>query len=259
MSAVTEGGRIQNEAMRMQEQAEVGVQTNAQNVQVAGDTGAQGGARAAQFPRKFSARSDRDDLVRMKMEMMDEDGMTPFGQVQFTERDARWLMEKQKAQEAANFDKWFGANFHTNDVAGRAVAQELYPRYYEERERHMTERAKLALRIKLMELRGPKSEEDLLVLYGLQSGILQLDDGWDKIGFNFEDSNMNDPRNGFKRGLLSLRRLFATNDNRLQNARVDAPFGNPEYTRPNDLRANVPAEYGGNQTWTTGMLNNLLG
>jgi hypothetical protein len=67
----------------------------------------------------------------------------------------------------------------------------------------MTERAKFALRVKLLLLRGPKNEKDIILLWGLQTGQVELDRDWDVIGPSqvAPDAGVEAPR--FRNGLLN--------------------------------------------------------
>ncbi len=231
MSAPAAGARIQNQHAKMTADARLGVVTHDQDR----EGKVQGGAAAFSFPNSFSAASPRDEIVDLKRQLMDDNGMSPFGQVQFSERDARWLLEKQQATEQANFDSWFGSQFHKNDVASRQFAQQVYPEYYDERERKMTERAKLALRINLIKLRGPRNEEDLITLYGLQTGKIRLEDGWDKIGVSYKKvSDQTGPGAPvrFSRGLLSVRKFLSQAERTANLATGQNPFGEVSVADP---------------------------
>lgn len=131
---------------------------------------AQSGAQTTgAFPRKgFSARSARDEITAEKMQMIAANaggvaGQTPFGQVVASDADFKWLQKKRETEAYANLDAWIGKNFHTDDVTARKWLQEIWPDYYESREQLMIERAKFALRVKLLKLRGPKTEKDLVL------------------------------------------------------------------------------------------------
>ncbi len=94
MSAVREGGALVDLGRRTTEALEGGVTTGTKN-----DVGVQGGAQASQFPRKFDARSPMDDVMRMRQQISDGAGKTPFGDLQYTDEVARWMIDKEKAVE----------------------------------------------------------------------------------------------------------------------------------------------------------------
>lgn len=172
------------------------------------------------FPRGgLTSRSARDELMKEKMEFMDKDtGMSPFGQVMATDADFKALLKKRETEAAANFDAWVGKNFHVNDVTVRRWLQETYPNYYKVREREMIDRAKRALQVKLLELRGPKTQKDLILLWGLQTGQIKLDRDWDRVGpSTFEnDYSEQDEQERFAKGLFNPLR-YLSDDEREKN------------------------------------------
>ena len=166
------------EAQVFTERMRDGVYTSAPDT----STTPQGGAAAVSFARKFDAKDKMDDEMNLKMQLMDKDGMTPFGQVYYDDKVGRWLERKEAAAEAANFDSYFGSNFNKNDLASRQWAQQIHPEWYAAREREMAERAEMVLKLKGIQLRGPQSADDLRMMYLIESGRVQLPADWDQIG-----------------------------------------------------------------------------
>lgn len=120
--AASEGGHLANEAQDMSEKFQQGVVTGTAN-----DTGTQGGAKAVQFQRKFGGADPMDNEMNQRMQLMDEDGMTPFGQVYYDDKVGKWLERKAQVEEVANLDAWFNSNFNKNNLADRQFAQQIYP------------------------------------------------------------------------------------------------------------------------------------
>ena len=179
------------------------------------------------YPRGgLSARDPRDERMAEKMQFVAAGkaaggvaGQTQLGQVVATDSDFDWLARKRETEAAANFDGWIGNNFHTNDVVKRKWLQEVYPEYYEAREQLMIDRAKFALRVNLLKLRGAANEKDLVLAWGLQTGRIKLDDGWDQIGYQPPGGfNATTQQARFKDGLFSVKRY-------LSQAELDANAG----------------------------------
>ena len=208
----SQGRKLVSKTTNMSEQLEAGMTTHAAPTLAANDA-----VPTGSFPRKgFEARDARDELMAEKMQFIDKrDGMSPFGLVTASDADFRWMQKKRETEALANFDAWAGANFHSNDPALRKWHQEINPSYYEERERIMVERAKMALRIKLLKLRGPKTEEDLITIWGLQTGRIKLDADWDRVGpfeGNAAQHNHTTQVERFKNGLFSFRRYLSLDE-----------------------------------------------
>ena len=141
MSA-SEGMKLANEGQRLTEKMARGVITAPASTQ-----GVQGGAQAVQFERNFTARDPMDDEMNTKMQLMDKEGMTPFGQVYYDDKVGKWLERKEAMNEVANFDAYFNREFNKNDLASRQFAQQIYPEFYSSREREMMVRAEEVVKL----------------------------------------------------------------------------------------------------------------
>ena len=226
----SKGSRIVSENVKTTKDAESGIYTHGADDRASA-------VATGSFPRGgLQARDPRDELVSEKAQMMNKQtGMTPFGQVQATDADFKWMQKKREADQLANFDSWAGENFHSNDPATRKWHQEVNPEYYESRERLMVDRAKLALRIKLMKLRGPKNEKDLMLWWALQTGRIQLDRDWDVIGPFSDDKNRKfdqaKEQERFKGGLFNIRRYQTSGERDTAQAGTSA-YGDTGLNNP---------------------------
>jgi len=215
------GSRILDQTKAATKAAQSGVYTHTLPNQGQGPSPAQ---MTQAFPRGGLTRmSGRDELMKEKMEFMDKDGMTPFGQVHATDADFEWLRRKRETEAEANLDAWVGTNFHTGDVTTAKWLSEIYPHYYEVREREIMDRAKFALRVKLLLLRGPKNPKDLILLWGLQTGQIELDRDWDRVGPSTKSPTMSDEQKRFKKGLFNPLK-YLSDDERKTN---ETAYGNP--------------------------------
>lgn len=232
--APKQGMHLAKEAQAFSEKMRDGVVT-ANEVRTGG---VQGGAYAAQLPRKFEAYDRMDDEMNTKMQLMDQDGMTPFGQVYYDERVGKWLQKKEAAAEAANLDSWFNKEFNKNDLASRQLAQELYPDFYKTRERELLDRMQEVYKLKMIQLRGPQSKEDLYKLWLLNTGRVVLPPDWDRIGASPQvdaagNVDTRAARRQFMTGLVRMP-LFQSANQRdayaASNRRNNMPISNPAAT-----------------------------
>ncbi len=165
--------------------------------------------QAPTYSRRFNDGVTAADEARQLKQKLITDastGATPFGVATFDEKDARALLAKEAQVKEADFDGWFGANFQVSDLPTRQLAAKLNPDYYNSREKQMVERAKMALRIHLIQFRGPRDEEDLRILYGLATGDIVLGANWDKIGA--DDMSVSDGRTMLREQLTLPARIF---------------------------------------------------
>jgi hypothetical protein len=231
MSAPQEGMHLAREAQRLTEKMRDGVVTGEVTA-----ADAQGGAVAGQFQRKITAYDRMDDEMNTKLQLMDNQGMTPFGQVYYDERVGKWLQRKAAAAETANLDTWFNKEYNKNDLASRQLAQELYPEFYESRKRELLDRMQEVYNLKMIELVGPQSKEDMYKLWLINTGRVVLPPDWDRIGADPTAGKTDSQRASwnqqtFKQGLVRMP-LFSTKVDRDQNA-IDTraagmPIANPQ-------------------------------
>lgn len=188
-----------------------------------------GGNMTANFARRgLDAEDPRDEIMRTKMELIKAGkttGMTEFGMVTVTEEDMAWLRKKKDVEQKYALDRWIGENFATSDVVTRAWLQEVYPDYMDEREQVLVDRAKFALRVNLLLLRGPKNHKDLVLYWALQQGLVKLDRDWDRIGpgsYKYDEAT---EKTRFKSGLMNPWR-YKSDTERLANQKSNDRAGN---------------------------------
>lgn len=180
-----------------------------------------------QYPRRgFEAFDPRDEMMRVKMDLIQKGqrtGMTKYGLVTVSEEDLAWLAKKRDTEAKFKFDRWIGENFNTNDVVTRQWLQQTYPEYHDVREQALVDRAKFALRVHLLMMRGPKNHKDLVLYWGLQQGLIKLDRDWDKIGAGVTEVNDKEEQKRFKKGLMNPWR-YKSDSERTKNMAEPNPF-----------------------------------
>lgn len=230
MSAVREGGKLANQARDLSDVMAPGVITAPP-----AQGGQQGGAAAGNMPRKFGGADPYDDVMNMRQQLSDGQGKTPFGDLEYTDEVARWQIRKQKIAELAEFDSWFGKNYNVNDLAGRTFAQEVNPEYYSAREREIMTKAKMAAKLKMIQLRGPKNKEDLYMVWLIESGRVVLPPDWDRIGSSGKEAFVADTEKAhLGRGMFRQPRFT----NEQQRARQTTSDANPFQSNDPDAAAN---------------------
>lgn len=201
--AAVRGKRLNRVAQDWSNAMDGGVKTSDNKTDAAG-------REVPTYTRRFNdGVSAADEALQLKTKLITDKrtGATPFGVATFDEKDARLLLKKQAEAKEADFDGWFGENYHLADLPTRQLAAKLNPDYYASREREMVQRAKMALRIKLIDFRGPRDEEDLRIKYGLETGDIVLGEGWDRIGGD-EEQTTSQGRNKLHRDMSLAARIF---------------------------------------------------
>lgn len=195
-------------------------------------TGAPGGTPSsgnvtASFPRgDLGAEDPHDELVRMKQEFLqgNNEARTQFGVVHATDKDFEWLRKKRETEVQANFYKWVTENFHTHDVTRRKWLQEVMPEFYDSLEKQLVNKVKLATRIKLILMRGPKNEKDLVLIFALENGLVKLDRDWDRVGPSMDKPDEAQEQQRFRANLLNPPRYQSDARRKKQQQEGPNPF-----------------------------------
>lgn len=129
------------------------------------------GSEAAQFPGRYYEGDESDDLQSIKHQLASEKRPAPI-----TDADAERVMRKTAAVEVAKEEEWFQNQwaFNSSNPTMQRWAQGVFPEYFNRREQVLEEQAQLQLAIAKMMLRGPRSREDLDLLYAIDSGVVQV-------------------------------------------------------------------------------------
>lgn len=89
--------------------------------------------------------------------------------------------------------------------------------FYASREREMMAKAKEAMSLKMIQLRGPQSKEDMYKLWLINTGRVVLPEDWDRIGAAPQQPDTKEQQNLFREGLIRIPK-FLPSANRGQNA-----------------------------------------
>jgi hypothetical protein len=104
-------------------------------------------------------------------------GATPFGLVTAPDWLPEWLEHKEAIQEEELFEKWFGKMFNMADPIQKQMSMKLLPEFWDRREELLKAKFDVMKRAALINLRGPQTKEDLIFLYGVNSGKIVLPTG----------------------------------------------------------------------------------
>ena len=129
---------------------------------------------AEQFPTDGLTRqkTEEDVLMEEKLALVDDQGVTPFGKLIAEDRDFKWLQSMREQEAEADFMQWFATNFDLWSPAQKALAQEMWPDFYAQRESLIGKKLKLMKKIAKIKLNGPKTKKDLQLLYALEAGFI---------------------------------------------------------------------------------------
>lgn len=160
-------------------------------------SGQLGGSEAAQFPARYYEPDDRDDYMALKGELASKERPAPV-----TDEDISAILKKRAAVEVAKQENWFQNSwrFDSSDPNKQRWAQSVFPEYFARREQVIDEQTMLQNAMAKIKLRGPRSREDLDLLYAIDMGLV---DPEDKAIWNITGEDLDEPR----RGLFNPRRI----------------------------------------------------
>lgn len=163
MDPKTQGQALLSKLRKMQIASEQG-QTLHRESRVAG-------SEAASMPARYFEGDEDDDLQAIKHQLASAARPAPI-----TDSDAERVMRKTAAVEVAKEEEWFQNQwmFNSSNPTMQRWAQGVFPEYFARREQVLEEQAQLQLAIAKMKLRGPRSREDLDLLYAIDSGVVDV-------------------------------------------------------------------------------------
>jgi hypothetical protein len=173
---------------------------------------AEAGSEAAQFPARYYEPDPGDDVAALKGQLASAARPAPV-----TDSDVSAILRKRAAVEVAKQENWFQNSwtFNSSDPNKQRWAASVFPEYFNRREQVIDEQTMLQNALAKIKLRGPRSREDIDLLYAIDMGIVDPDKNaiWDIKG-----TNLNSPR----RGLFNPLRLKIGDKQALLQ-----PLGNP--------------------------------
>ncbi len=123
-------------------------------------------------------------------------GVAMVGEDYFAYQD-----RKRKMLQRADFESWLMSQVDYSSPEKVAYWKEKFPRLFEARESLWKDQQEIQSRFALIQMRGPQDEDDYILIYMLQRGLLKLPKGplWQPSGV-LQDT--------FERGLFNWKRFF---------------------------------------------------
>lgn len=125
-------------------------------------------------PAEYFEPDDYDSYAQAKRYLTEKARTGDGGlgtEVQVTEQDVKYLLGQETKEELLNFDRWFYALLKPgSDPNKLKLARELYPDFFRRREREINRQVDICTKLAKMGLHGPKTEEQIKLLYLLDTG-----------------------------------------------------------------------------------------
>ncbi len=161
------------------------------------------GSTTAKFPAQIQHGDPRDKRYALLQSAISGDGMTlpGFGQYQASDRDLDYLQTKLEDAKNAKFKAWLYSQVDLKDPVYQKFWQEKLPGLYQERMKLIEDQIDLHTQLAKINLRGPESIEDFMLLYGIDTGEIPIP----QLPFFLPEGV---PKNKFNRGLFNVNNWF---------------------------------------------------
>lgn len=148
------------------------------------------GGEASEFPARYYEPDPSDDVATLKGQLASASRPAPV-----TDSDIAMILRKRAAVEVAKQENWFQNSwqFNASDPNKQRWAQSVFPEYFARREQVIDEQTMLQNALAKIKLRGPRSREDIDLLYAIDMGIVQPDTN---AIWNIKGTDLDKPRRG---------------------------------------------------------------
>lgn len=175
------------------------------------------------YPAEYTRRDPREErltILRQIGRQWKEDTNAQFALP--TNELIDYYITKKEHLEFLEWEKWVQDNYDMRDPAQVKMLKEIMPEYFDRRLDFIKKRLGLIFLMAKIDLLGPASKEDLMILYQVQKGVIDpvnLDDIFNK-GTAADDAAR---KTKFEAGIFNLRPIFGAEG--AHKAPGAAPFG----------------------------------
>lgn len=172
MSAREQGRRIIKEVEDYEAKFDLGQRLPDAEVQGPGEAGI---GAASQFPARYLYPDERDKKYAMRRELNVNAGRPD----PITDDEIDYLLDKTSAYETAEFHKWFQRLYKMDDSnpVMKKWGMELVPELWQMKEQSIEDNARLQTQLAKIKLRGVRSREDLMLMWAIAKGAIEVPDG----------------------------------------------------------------------------------
>lgn len=124
-------------------------------------------------PAAYFEKDPYDDKALAKNYLTKSEALG--NKIEVTDEDIDYLLGQRKKEELFQYDTWFYDTFKFGaDPNKIAVAKKMNPQWFSRREAEISKQIEICKKLAKLSLRGPRSEEDVKVLYALDQGRINV-------------------------------------------------------------------------------------
>lgn len=130
---------------------------------------------AAKFPARYLYPDDRDKKYALRRQLNARANRPD----PITDEELDYLLDKTYGYETAEFHRWFSMLYQMDDANPimKKWGMELVPELWQMKEKSIDDNAKLQAQLAKIKLRGIRSREDLLLMYGIARKQIEVPKG----------------------------------------------------------------------------------
>lgn len=146
----------------------------------------------AGYPIKYFEKDKRDDYYKTKSAVAEGlragNALSRLGTtLPITEKDLDYLQDQKTKEEKKIFDTWKYSTFKPgSDPVRQKYFEKIDPSWYKEREQEIERVFGLIQKLALLSLNSVRTPEDMVLLYGLNSGRIPFPDWKVYVPFEFQ-------------------------------------------------------------------------
>lgn len=176
--------KVNKEEKQQQKEYEVGVQSGVNS-----------------YPAKFFNRTETNDKLELLQSASALAKNTGLEQPSFDRDLLNVIKQQRKDADYVKFDTWIQENFDITDPVTLRLLNEINPDFLHIRQSEIERQYDMAKRYELINLRGPRNQDDLILLWQVNSGMVQRP----KLAMTLEN-DAGKVQTEIKRGFLNTRR-----------------------------------------------------
>jgi hypothetical protein len=160
-AGVSEGAKIKANIKGNEEKADTGVKVGIPNDRTDHN-----------YPGKYFSNTEFDDNLDIKQQFLEKKGW----QATVGPEEIASVKQKENAILDMKFEEWFANTYgaKSDNPVMQQWAQQMVPEFFDKRERAIDSAADIQSRLAKIRLRGVKTREDMLLIFGIKQGLIEV-------------------------------------------------------------------------------------
>lgn len=165
----------------------------------------------SKYPVKLGMDDPLDESMAMRTQVVGADGKVPgMGQAIAGPEVFDYLARKKQAELLAGFEDWVYKNADLTSPEAQEYWYRILPWLKEKKIQTLQEQALIQERLGILQIEGPQTEEDMMLLYAYENDLINVSDK-PLHKLNEDGAITSETEKGFQAGLLNPLAMFFAN------------------------------------------------